>query len=365
MGKRLIVLRTELVTLKTKNYGITIPHLSGFRGTVGQCVIKPGILKTVNALVFLLEERLIRIFDRLFACRGLSIINSIYCLMRRYFVVLFVALILSFQYGCADFETVTRSELPDRSTELTGELAELYRSVAEASPFVHSLDGYADITIQTPRKRERVYCNIQLARHKESRMIVSAGLLGWPVADLYFGTDSLFVHDMMGNKLLTGRNSEENLEKIIGMPSGYRLLSESMLGLVILDEPVERAAKVRKGHGRVMYTFEGAEMVRDVVIDPENRTLTELLLRNQADGITTRISFRNFQSFSFDGLTTLIPGQIEMELSRNGAQEGKAYRLLIDYDKRTINPEQLSIRFVRPKKARVISLDDIDVLPWM
>lgn len=71
MGKRLIVLRTALVTLKTKIYGITNPHLSGFRGTVGQCVIKPGILKTVNPLVFFFEERLILIGGRPIACRGL------------------------------------------------------------------------------------------------------------------------------------------------------------------------------------------------------------------------------------------------------------------------------------------------------
>lgn len=285
--------------------------------------------------------------------------------MRKIIVVLFASLILSLQYGCADFETVSRDELPDRPSELTEDLVALYRYVAQASPFVHSLDGYADVTIQTPKKRERVYCNIQLARHKESRMIVSAGLLGWPVADLYFGEDSLYVHDMMGNKLLTGRNSEENLEKIIGVPSGYRLLSASLLGLVNLDEPVEKATRVKKGNRRVMYTFEGGGMVRDVVIDPENRTLTGLSVRNLAEDITTRIFFRNFQSYSSGGSTTLIPGQIEMVLSRRGGSQSEEYRLIIDYDKRIINPEQLSIRFVRPKKAREISIDDIDVLPWM
>jgi hypothetical protein len=269
------------------------------------------------------------------------------------------------QYGCADLGTVTREERPAGAVSLTRELADLYREVAEASPSVQSLDGYADVTIRTPGKREKVYCNIQLMRHRESRMIVTAGLLGWPVADLYFGSDSLYVHDMMGNRLLAGKNSEANLEKILGVPSGYRLLSESLLGLVNLDEPVEQVGNVKKSSGRVMYVFENGKARKEVLINPENRTLTALFMTDSAGERTTEVYFRNFQPFTLGNRTTLIPQQIEMVLRRNGDPGKDAYSLVIDYDKRKINPENLTIRFVRPKKAKVISLEDIGVLPWM
>ncbi len=286
-------------------------------------------------------------------------------MMKRVITVLLALCVVSLQYGCADLDTVTRDERPGTPSELTRELADLYREVAEASPVVRSLDGYADVTIRTPKKKERVYCNIQLMRHRESRMIVSAGLLGWPVADLYFGKDSLYVHDMMGNRLLAGRNSEENLEKILGVPSGYRLLSESLLGLVNLDDPVERVSSVKKGPGRVMYVFDNRRGRKEVVIDPDNRTLTALFIRSSPGELTTSIHFRDFQPFLLEGRTTLIPRQIEMALSPGGNGAGDTYRLLIDYDKRTFNPGKLSIRFVRPEKARVISLDEMGSLPWM
>ncbi|MBM3162539.1 MAG: DUF4292 domain-containing protein [Chlorobi bacterium] len=287
-------------------------------------------------------------------------------MMTRIIALLLVLCTFVLQSGCADFDTVTREERPALSSELTPELADLYREVAEASPSVRSLDGYADVSIKTPRKKGKVYCNIQLKRHQESRMIVTSGILGWPVADLYFGRDSLFVHDMMGDRLLAGKNNTENLEKILGVPSGYRLLSESLLGLVNLDEPVERVSGVKKGNGRVMYVFDHNGTRKEVVIDPGNRTLTALFITPPSGDSATAIHFRNFQPFVLDARTVLIPRQIEMTLSRNGqTDQEEACRLVIDYDKQVINPKELSIRFVRPGKARVISLEEIGELPWM
>ena len=285
--------------------------------------------------------------------------------MNRIVTLFLVVFFFFLQYGCADFETVIRDEVPDRPTVLTRELADLYREVAGASPLVRSLDGYADITIKTPRRKERVYCNIQLVRYRESRMIVSAGLLGWPVADLYFGKDSLYVHDMLNNRLLAGRNSEENLEKILGVPSGYRLLSESLLGLVNLDEAVEDVSSVKKGEGRVLYVFEKNRIRKEMVIDSENRTLTSLVIRNGPGELSTTLYFRNFKPYRLENKGMLIPQQIEMVLSRTGDLQENAYRLLIDYDKRVINPEALSIKFARPRNARLINFDDIGVLPWL
>ena len=147
-------------------------------------------------------------------------------------VVVLVLFMLVFAGGCADFRTVGKQELPAEQTALVAEYADLYREVADASPFIESLDGYADVWIKTPKRQNRVFCNIRINRGGEARMIVSAGLLGWPVADIFFNSDSLYVHDMLNNRLFQGSNSEMNVEKILGVNSGYRLLTESLLGVV-------------------------------------------------------------------------------------------------------------------------------------
>ncbi len=115
-----------------------------------------------------------------------------------------------------------------------------------------SLDGYADVWIKTPKRQNRVFCNILINRGGEARMIVSAGILGWPVADLFFSRDSLYVHDMLNNRLFQGSNNELNLEKILGVNSGYRLLSESLLGLVKITEPSSAIRTVKKGSGKLL-----------------------------------------------------------------------------------------------------------------
>ena len=115
-------------------------------------------------------------------------------------------LIVVFLGGCADFRMVGKQELPAEQTTLLAEQGALYREVAEASPFIHSLDGYADVWIKTPKRQNRVFCNILVNRGSEARMIVTAGLLGWPVADMFFNRDSLYVHDMLNNRLFLGSN---------------------------------------------------------------------------------------------------------------------------------------------------------------
>ena len=128
-------------------------------------------------------------------------------------VVLLALFMLVLMGGCADFRTVGKQELPAEQTALVAEYADLYREVAEASPVIESLDGYADVWIKTPKRQNRVFCNILINRGGEARMIVSAGLLGWPVADIFFNRDSLYVHDMLNNRLFMGSNSEINVEK--------------------------------------------------------------------------------------------------------------------------------------------------------
>ncbi|NTW11004.1 MAG: DUF4292 domain-containing protein, partial [Chlorobiaceae bacterium] len=85
--------------------------------------------------------------------------------------------------GCDDFESVSREDLPLEKSVMSQENSSIYREVASASPYVASLDGYADVWIKTPKRTDKVFCNIRLNRGNQARMIVTSGLLGWPVAD--------------------------------------------------------------------------------------------------------------------------------------------------------------------------------------
>ena len=267
--------------------------------------------------------------------------------------------------GCADFRTVGKQELPAEQTALIAEHTVLYREVAEASPFIESLDGYADVWIKTPKRQNRLFCNIRINRGGEARMIVSAGLLGWPVADMFFNKDSLYVHDMLNNRLFLGSNNELNLEKILGVNSGYRLLMESLLGLVKINEPASAIRSVKKGSGMLLFTLASLTGSKEVVIDPANRTLAALLVKDRQGKTTTEIHFRNFESITVDGRRALVPKEIEMVLYNSGADGTGEHQLVIAYDERVFNQENRLIKFLMPKKAKVVNLDDTAFLPWM
>jgi Domain of unknown function (DUF4292) len=277
------------------------------------------------------------------------------------FLVLFL---LVFGGGCADFRTVGKQELPSEQTALSSEHMALYREVAEASPFIKSLDGYADVWIKTPKRQNRLFSNIRINRDGDARMIVSAGLLGWPVADMFFSRDSLYVHDMLNNRLFQGSNNEMNLEKILGVNSGYRLLSESLLGLVKINEPTSSIRSVKKGSGMLLFTLASSTGSKEVVIDPANRTLSALLIKDQQGKTITEIHFRNFESITVDGHSALVPKEIEMVLYNSGAGMGE-HQLVIAYDERVFNQEKRLLKFLMPKKVKVVNLNDTALLPWM
>jgi hypothetical protein len=283
--------------------------------------------------------------------------------MKQKGMLLLMLFMLVLVWGCADFRTIGRQELPAEQTALLAEHEALYREVTSAAPFIHSLDGYADVWITTPKRKNRVFCNILINRGGESRMIVSAGLIGWPVADMFFTRDSLYVHDMLNNRLFLGSNSDMNLQKVLGVNSGYQLLSESLLGLVNIPEPLSAIMSVKKGGGMLLFTVASSTGSKEAVIDPAQRTLTALLLRDKQGKSTTEIHFRNFEPITIDGQSTLVPKEIDMLLNNtDGIGE---HQLVIAYDERAFNKATQSLRFALPKKAKVVNIDDVLSTPFL
>ena len=267
--------------------------------------------------------------------------------------------------GCADFRTVGRQELTWEQVALSVEQAALFLDVAKASPIIESLDGYADVWIKTPKRKNRVFCNIRINRGHEARLIVTAGLLGWPVADMFFSTDSLYVHDMLNNRLFLGSNNGLNLEKIMGVNSGFPLLSETLLGMVNISEPLSAIRSVKQGTETLIFNIATRWGSKDVVINPANRTLSALLIKNRKGKPTTEIHFKNYESIVINGINTLVPKDIEMVLYSTGADGIGEHQLVIAYDERVFNKSRSSLRFSMPKKVKVVNLDDADILPWM
>ncbi len=267
--------------------------------------------------------------------------------------------------GCAEFRTVERPVMPAEQIALLQEHGALYREVADALPFIASLDGYADVWIKTPKQQHRVFCNIRINRDHEARMLVSAGLLGWPVADMVFTKDSLYVHDLLNNRLFLGSNNTKNLEKILGLNSGYQLMTDSLLGVVKVTEPLSAVTSVKQGGGRLSFTVDTPTGSKEVVIDPSQRTLTALLLKDRQGVITTEVHFKSFETLSIGGRSALLPKEIDMVLHSSGALASGEHQLVIVYDERLFNPPSLSLKFSMPKKARVFNLDDAGAMPWM
>ncbi len=284
--------------------------------------------------------------------------------MKQKTVLVLALLLVLLAGGCADFKTVGKQELPAEQTALLAEHAELYREVTAAAPFIRSLDGYADVWITTPKRKQRVFSNIQINRGGESRMMVSAGFINWPVADMFFNRDSLYVHDMLNNRLFLGRNSDANLEKILGVNSGYQLLSESLLGLVTISEPLSAITSVKQGSGMLLFTVASATGSKEVVIDPVTQTLTALLLKDSIGRTTSEMRFKNFERITLDGQSALVPKEIALLLYNSGISVGE-HQLVISYDERQFNKPPRSLRFALPKKAKVVDIDDVAFQSWL
>lgn len=284
-----------------------------------------------------------------------QLLNNLLCCV----LVIFLA-------GCADFKTVTVEDWPSENVELSDDLAELYRDVSRTSRGVKALDGYADIWIKTPKKEERVYSNIQLMREKDMRIIVSSGIMGWPVADMLFRPDSLFVHDMLNNRLLVGSNRPDNIEKIIGVRSGYELLSGALSGIIPINEPLQAIESVRKGRGRISYTIMTSAGKKKLLVNSLTRNMEGMSISDSFGRKQMEMHFRRFTPYTLEGKVVNLPEEINVLMFNPRLDGSGKHELVIVYDERTINPRELEIRYRFPKKAKVIDLDRVvGILPWM
>ena len=270
-----------------------------------------------------------------------------------------------FLAGCADFRTVTVEEWPSESVQLSDDLAELYLDVSKASRSVKTLDGYADIWIKTPKREERVYSNIQLSEEKDMRIIVSSGIMGWPVADMLFRPDSLFVHDMLNNRLLVGGNHPDNLEKILGLRSGYGLFLDALAGVIPIDEPLDAIKSVRKDGSRVSFGVVTPAGKREFLVNTLTRNMEGVLISDSFGRKQVEMHFRKFTPFNLEGKNIMLPEEIDVLMFNPHLDGSGRHELVIVYDERTLNPEILEIQYRFPKNAKVIDLDRVGILPWM
>ena len=102
-----------------------------------------------------------------------------------------------------------------------------------------------------------------------------------------------------------------------------------------------------------------------MVIDPANRTLAALLVKDRQGKTTTEIHVRNFETVTVDGHSALIPKEIDMVLYNSGADGTGEHQLVIAYDERVFNKENRLLKFMMPKKVKVVNLDEAASLPWM
>ena len=114
----------------------------------------------------------------------------------------------------------------------------------------------------------------------------------------------------------------------------------------------------------LLFTVASSAGSKEVVIDPFNRTLTALLLKDFEGKTTTEMHFRNFESLTIDGHTVLVPKEIDLLLynSKDGTGE---HQMVISYDERVFNKEMSSLRLSMPKKAKIVNIDDADFQPWL
>ncbi|MBN1929160.1 MAG: DUF4292 domain-containing protein [Chlorobiaceae bacterium] len=274
-------------------------------------------------------------------------------------------LILLIAAGCSQMRTASR--LPSVSGEsltLTPELEELYREVALRTGKVEALDGYADLYVTTPKRKAKAYCNVQLRKSQDARLIVTAGILGWPVADLWIRPDSLFVNDMLNNRMLVGRNSGENLGKIIGISSGFGSITETLFGIADMTEPVSAIESVRQTGGLVSYRVRSEGGAKEFFVDALSKKLVGVTYFDFYGRRTAEFRFDDYQVQQHGSTELMVPREIDMTLFRGDDPAGSR-SLKVVYDERIINPDGFTIRFRKPSRVRTVNLDEVEQLPWL
>jgi hypothetical protein len=267
--------------------------------------------------------------------------------------------------GCSGMESVTRvPEPPGERVTLTPELKQLYRDAATGSGLVNSLDGYADLYLKTPKRKAKAYCTVQLRKSHDARLIVTGGLLGWPVADMLIRPDSLFVHDMLNNRMFVGRNNPGNLEKILGVQAGFGQLTETLFGIPGMPEPDSAIESVRQGSGKVSYTVRFVGGRKLLVVDAASKALEGMTLFDSSGRKSVEFRFIDYRMQPSGAGQVRVPKEIDMDLFKPDEVDS-SHSLRVVYDERVINPSSLTISFRRPAKARVVNLDDVERMPWL
>ena len=267
--------------------------------------------------------------------------------------------------GCSSIQLATPvPEGPKGRVALTPELKRLYRDAASGTARVEALDGYADLFLKTPSRTAKAYCTVQLHRSGDARLIVTAGLLNWPVADMLIRPDSLFVHDMLNNRMLVGQNNGRNMEKILGVQAGFGQLTETLFGIPAMPEPENAIESVRQGEGKVSYTVSSTGGRKVLVVDEGSRALESMTLIDTWGRKSVEFLFSDFQSQQGAGGELRLPRAIDMSLYQP-EESASSHSLRVVYDERVINPPNLTINFRKPSKAKVVNLDDVERMPWL
>jgi len=275
-------------------------------------------------------------------------------------------IVLAVLAGCSQMKSVSREPVePGERVALTPELKRLYEQVASSAGMVKSLDGYADIYLRTPKRNAKAYCAVQLQKSRDARLIVTAGILGWPVADLLIRPDSLFVNDMLNNRMLVGRNTGENMGKIIGVNAGFGHLTETLFGIADLPEATSDIASVRQGSGHVSFTVKSGNGTKELIVDSLTREVAGVVYFDHSGRKSVEFRFANYQSQpGAEGAALRVPREIDMILYREDDPEGSR-SLKVVYDERVINPPDFTITFKRLARAKIVNLDEVERLPWL
>ncbi|HWR00772.1 MAG TPA: DUF4292 domain-containing protein [Chlorobaculum sp.] len=268
--------------------------------------------------------------------------------------------------GCAQVATVTRVPEPSRErVALTDELKSLYRQVATDAGMIRAIDGYADLYLKSPNRNAKAYCTVQLQKSRDARLIVTAGILGWPVADMLIRPDSLFVNDMLNNRLLVGRNNGENLGKIIGVRAGFGRVTETLFGIADMDEPSSAIESVRQGDGKVSFMVRSGDGKKELLVDKASKVLEGITLFDPAGRKSVEFRFIGSRLQPSGTGQVSMPKEIDMTLFRENEAEGtRSLRVVYD-EKVIINSPGFTINFKRPKRAKTVNLDEVDRMPWL
>lgn len=271
--------------------------------------------------------------------------------------ILILVAFLSLQ-ACSSSREAAYLDIPESRVSFNPEFLELLNHATQPVNNIKTIEGSADLWINTPDINQSLYCNIKVKRG-EAIQIKGSVFLGITVLNALIRKDSIFIHNVFGGEVLVGENNPENFQRaLMGLNFDFTQFTDAFLGLPSFTINPKNIEQITAEKGKVGYYIKGPEPSA-IMIDSSTKAVESIQLYDSTGTKRAMANYREFKEVKIGNEKTVLPEVIEFISLPNAnlGNKAKPRELIIAYTSRRLNRPDFEIDYKIPGGVRVVSLD--------